>query len=62
MALCGGTGDEKVAEAGHEVHECVKSVKSDAEAKLGATFDVFEAKKFKQQVSFISFYPRESRV
>ena len=46
--LCGGTGDEKPADA--ELQKHVDSVKSHVETKLGKTFQVFEAKTYKSQV------------
>ena len=47
--MCGGTGDEKPADADVQGH--CDAVKADVEKHLGKTFKTFEAKSFKSQVS-----------
>ena len=47
--MCGGTGDEKPADADVQGH--CDAVKADVEKHLGKTFETFEAKSFKSQVS-----------
>jgi len=48
--LCGGTGDQKLAGEGDEVHALIAEVKDKVEAKTGATYAVFEAVAYKTQV------------
>ena len=47
--MCGGTGDEKPADADVQGH--CDAVKADVEKHLGKTFETFEAKSYKSQVS-----------
>jgi len=46
--MCGGTGDEKPADADVQGH--CDAVKADVEKHLGKTFETFEAKSYKSQV------------
>ena len=47
--ICGGTGDEKPADADVQGH--CDAVKADVEKHLGKTFETFEAKSYKSQVN-----------
>ena len=60
--MCGGTGDEKPADADVQGH--CDAVKADVEKHLGKTFETFEAKSYKSQVSLskYSLVPKERHV
>ena len=47
--MCGGTGEEKPADADVQGH--CDAVKADVEKHVGKTFETFEAKSYKSQVS-----------
>ena len=51
--MCGGTGDEKPADADVQGH--CDAVKADVEKHLGKTFETFEAKSYKSQVSLSKY-------